>query len=138
MKLHIRYGKYFPEYDNYFGRPLVLNSSIYEMTNAETFLYEITNRMIYELGFKQFKYQMCVHHKYAQDGSKLVVLSYVHDCVYWYTSEELGKFFVNTFGKIFHVNFLGYSHFFMFIRISQRKDHYISVDQARYATSAVA
>ena len=41
-------------------------------------------------------------------------------------------------GKRFHVNFLGYSHWFMSIRIYQVKDHSISVDQARYATSIVA
>ena len=45
---------------------------------------------------------------------------------------------VDTLRKIFHVNFLGYSHSFMSIRISQMKDHSISVDQARYATSIVA
>ena len=36
------------------------------------------------------------------------------------------------------MNFLGYAHWFMSIRISQLKDHSISVDQARYATSIVA
>ena len=41
-------------------------------------------------------------------------------------------------GKIFHVNFLGYEHWFMSIRIYQLKDHSISVGQARYATSIVA
>ena len=41
-----------------------------------------------------------------------------------------------TLGKIFHVNFLGYAHWFMSIIISQIKDHSISVYQARYATSA--
>ena len=40
--------------------------------------------------------------------------------------------------KIFYVNFLGYAHWFMSIRISQTKDHYISVDQDRYDTSIVA
>ena len=35
------------------------------------------------------------------------------------------------------MNFLGYAHWFMSIRISQMKDHSISVDQARYATSIV-
>ena len=38
----------------------------------------------------------------------------------------------------FHVNFLGYAHWFMSIRISQLKDHSISVDQDIYATSIVA
>ena len=65
------------------------------------------------------------------------VLSYVYDCIYWYTNEDLGKWFVDTLGNILHVNFLGYAHWFMSIRISQIKDHSISVDQAIYATSIV-
>ena len=36
------------------------------------------------------------------------------------------------------MNLLGYAHWFMSIKISQLKDHSISVDQARYATSIVA
>ena len=67
-------------------------------------------------------------YKYAPDGSKIIVLSYVDDCVHWYTNEDLGKWFVDTLGKIFHVNFLGYAYWFMSIRISQLKDHSISVD----------
>ena len=80
---------------------------------------------------------MSIYYKYAPDGSKIVVLSYVDDCVYWYTNEDLGKWFVDTLGKRFHVNCLGFAHWFMSIRIYQLKDHYISVDQARYATSIV-
>ena len=45
---------------------------------------------------------------------------------------------MDTLGKRFHVNFLGYAHWFMSILISQLKDHSISVDQDRYATSIVA
>ena len=44
----------------------------------------------------------------------------------------------DTLGKRSHVNLLGYAHWFMSIRIYQLKDHSISVDQARYATSIVA
>ena len=44
---------------------------------------------------------------------------------------------MDTLGKIFHVNFLGYAHWFSSISISQMKDHYISVDHTRYATSIV-
>ena len=60
---------------------------------------------------------MSVYYKYAPDGSKIVVLSYVDDFVYWYTNEDLGKCFVDTLEKRFHVNFLGYAHWFMSIRI---------------------
>ena len=44
---------------------------------------------------------------------------------------------MDTLVNIFHVNFLGYAHWFMSIIIYQMKDHSISVDQARYATSIV-
>ena len=91
-----------------------------------------------EEGFILSQCQMSIYYKYAPYGSKIVVLSYVDDCVYWYTNEYLGKWFVDTLGKRFHVKFLGYSYWFMSIRISQLKGHSISVDKARYATSIVA
>ena len=81
---------------------------------------------------------MSIYYNYVPDGSKIVVLSYVDHCVYWYTNEDIGKWFIDTLGKIFHVNFLGYAHWFMSIIISQLKDHSIYVDQARYATYIVA
>ena len=81
---------------------------------------------------------MSIYYKYAPDGSKIVVLSYLDDCIYWYTNEYIGKCFVDTLGNRYHVNFLVYSHWFISIRIYQMKDHYVYVDQARYATSIVA
>ena len=80
---------------------------------------------------------MSIYYNYVLYGTKIVVLSYVDDFVYWYTSEAIGKWFVDTLGKIFHVKFLGYAHWFISIRLFHMKDHYISVDQARYATSIV-
>ena len=82
----------------------------------------------------QSQCQMSIYYKYEPDGSNIVVLSYVDDCFYWYTNEDIVKWFVDTLGKRFHVNFLGFAHWFMSIRISQLKEHSISVDQARYAT----
>ena len=69
---------------------------------------------------------------------KIAVLSYIDDCVYCYTSKAIGKWFVDSLGKICHVNLLGYAHWFMPIIISKMKDHYISVDEAIYAISIVA
>ena len=80
---------------------------------------------------------MYIYYKYTQDGSKMVALSYVDEFLYRYTSEALGNWSVDNLGKRFHVNFLGYAHWFMSIRVPQMKNHSISVDQARYATSIV-
>ena len=81
---------------------------------------------------------MSIHYKYAPDKSKLVVLSYIYDCLYWYTSDELVNWFVDALGNIFHVKFLGYAHWFISASISQLKDYYISMVQDRYATYVVA
>ena len=80
---------------------------------------------------------MSIYYKYVPYGTKNVVLCYADDCVYWGTSEALGIFCVDNLGKIFHVNFLVFSHWFMSISVSQIKDHSISVDQDIYATSIV-
>ena len=45
---------------------------------------------------------------------------------------------MNTLGKRFHVNFLGYAYWFISIRISPMKDHSSYVDKARYDTYIVA
>ena len=138
VKLDIRYTDYFPEYAKYFGRALRLLKSMYGITNSGKLSADELTELLLEAGFIQSQCQMSIYYKYAPDGSKIVVLSYVDDCFYWYTNEDLGKKIVYTLGKRFHLNFLGYSHWFMSKSISKMKDHSISVDQARYATSVVA
>ena len=44
---------------------------------------------------------------------------------------------MDNLGKIFHVNLFVYAHWFISIRISWMKDHFISVYQDIYATSVV-
>ena len=107
------------------------------MTNSGKLFADELTEWLLEAGFIQSQCQMSIYYKYTPDGSKIVVLSYVDDCVYWYTKEYIEKWFVDTLGKRLHVKFLGYAHWFMSIIISQLKDNSISVDQARYATSIV-
>ena len=108
------------------------------MPNYGKLFTDESTEWLLEAGFIQSQCHMSIYYKYAPYGPQIVVLSYVDDCVYWYTSEALGKWSVDTLGKIFYVKFLVYAHWFMSIRIYQMKDHSVSVDQARYATSIVA
>ena len=78
-----------------------------------------------------------IYYEHAPYGKNIDVLYYVDDWVYWYTSEALGKWFVDTLGKNSYMNLFGYSHWFMPIIISQMKYHSISVDQDIYDTSVV-
>ena len=118
VKLDIRYTDNFPEYAKYFGRALRLLKSMYGMTNSGKLFPDELTECLLEAGFIQSQCRISIYYKYAPDGSKIVVLSYVDDCVYWYTNKDIGKRFVDTLGKRFHVNFLGYAHWFMSTRIS--------------------
>ena len=112
---------------------------MYGMTKPEKlFSDELTNWLIDEAELSQSKCKMSIYYKYTPYGSKLVVLSYVDECVYLYTSEEPWSWFVDTLKNMFHVKFLGYAHLFMSISISQLEDHSISAYQSRYATYVVA
>ena len=104
---------------------------------GKLFADELTEWSI-EAGFIQSQCQMSIYYQYAPDGEKIAVSSYVDYYVYWYISETIGKQFVENLGKRFHVIFLGYTYWFMLFSISQKKYHYISVDQAIYYTSIVA
>ena len=78
------------------------------MTNSgKMFADDLTEWLIKE-GFIQSQCQMSIYYKYAPDGSNIVVLSYVHDFFYWYTNEDLEKWFVDALGKRFHVKLLGF------------------------------
>ena len=79
---------------------------------------------------------MCIYYNYASYGTK-IFFDFFDDCVFFYKSKALGKWLVENLGKIFNVNFLVYAHWFISIRISQLRDHYVSVYQDIYATSIV-
>ena len=63
---------------------------MYVLTNSGKLFADELTEWLLEAGFIQSRYQMSIYYKYALDGSKIVVLYYVDDCVYWYTNEDLG------------------------------------------------
>ena len=109
---------------------------MYGTTNSGKLFADELTEWLLESDFIQSQCQMSIYYEYAPYGSMCCVFN-IDDCAYWYTNEYIGKWFVDNLGKIFHVNFLVYANWFMSIRISQMKDHSISVDQDRYATSIV-
>ena len=55
---------------------------MYGMTKSEKLFADELIEWLLEAGFIQSQCQMSIYYKYALDGSKTVVLSYVDDCVY--------------------------------------------------------
>ena len=82
---------------------------MYGMTNSGKLFADEFTEWLLEAGFIHSQFHMSIYYNYAPDGYKIVVLSYVDDGVYWYTNEDFGNLFVDTLGKIFHVNFMGYA-----------------------------
>ena len=111
---------------------------MYGMTNSGSLFSDDLTGWLLESGFIQPQCQMSIYYKYEPDGTNVFFKSHVDDCVYWYTSEDIGKWFVGAPGNIFHVNFLVYAHWFMSIVIYHMNEHSISVDQDRHATSIMA
>ena len=91
VQFDIRYIEYFPEYGRYLGRDMRLLNSMYGMTTSGKLFADELSEWLLEAGFIQYQFQISIYYKYAPDESKIVVLSYVDYCVYWYTYEALGK-----------------------------------------------
>ena len=118
VNFECRYADHFPLYSSYFGRALRLLKYMYGMTNSRKLFADELTEWFIEQGFIRSQCQMSIYYKCALDGTNIVVLYYVDDCVYWYTSKDLGKWLVETIENKVHVKFLGYSNWFMSIRIS--------------------
>ena len=86
VKLESRYADYFPEYSNYSGRALILLKSMHGMTNSGKLFADELTEWILEAGFIQYQFHISIYYKYAQEGTNIVVLYYVFDCIYWYNS----------------------------------------------------
>ena len=68
-----------------------LLKSMYGMTNYRKLFADELVEWLLEAGFIQSQYHMYIYYTYAPYGTKCFVLSYVDECVYWYTSKALGK-----------------------------------------------
>ena len=66
------------------------------MTNSGKLFADDLTKWLLEAGFIKSQFCMSIYYKYAPYGTNFFVLYYIDDCVYWYTSEALGNWFVDT------------------------------------------
>ena len=62
---------------------------MYGMNNSGKLFADYLTEWLLEAGLIQLQCQMSIYYEYAPDGSKMVVLSFFDDCVYWYNYEAL-------------------------------------------------
>ena len=58
------------------------------MTNSGDLFSGYLTEWLLEAGFIQSQCQMSIYYKYAPDVYKIVFLSYLDECIYWYTNED--------------------------------------------------
>ena len=58
---------------------------MYGMNNSGKLFSDELTEWLLEADFIQSQCQMYIYYKYVSYGTNIVVLSYVDDCVYWYT-----------------------------------------------------
>ena len=76
---------------------------MYVMTNSGKLFSDEFMEWLIEAGFVQYQCQMSIYYRYTPDVTTFFVLYYVDDCVYWYSSEAIGKWFVDTLGKRYSI-----------------------------------
>ena len=63
---------------------------MYGMNNSDKLFADELTQWLLESGFIQSQCHISIYYKYAPDGTKKIVFSYVDYFVYWYTSEAPG------------------------------------------------
>ncbi len=90
-----------------------------------------------EIGFEEGD---CVKHFFViecKDGSKLFLLNYVDDMLYYGTDISLVEEFEKQLGNCFNLELLGQVHWYLGTRIRQLSNFDIELDQHRYCRSIV-
>ena len=64
---------------------------MYGMTNYRKVFSDELTEWLLKAGFIQSPCQMSIYYKFEPYGTKIVVLYYVDDCVYWYTYDAIVK-----------------------------------------------
>jgi transposase InsO family protein len=131
------YGILFPEYAEYCGQPVKLQMSMYGTTLCGKYWYLDLLDFLKEIGFKEGDCIKCFFVKEFKDGSKIFLLNYVDDMLYYGTNTSHVEEFEKQLGDRFNLELLGQAHWYLGTRIKQLSNFDIELDQHRYCRSIV-
>ena len=137
IKMPAVYGEIFPEFKEYCGVPVRLIKSMYGMSLSGKYWYQELQEWLLENSFMQSKVIACFFWKNFEDGSKIYLLDYVDDCLYYGTSEASLKIFEKEISARFDLTLMGQAHWYLSTRIQQAENFDITVDQSRYCLSII-
>ncbi len=131
------YGILFPEYADYCGEPIRLLMSMYGTTLCGKYWYLDLMDFLKEIEFKEGDSVKSFFIKEFQDKSKIYIMNYVDDMLYYGTEDTKVKEFEEQLGKRFNLELLGQAHWYLGTRINQLSNFDIELDQSRYCLSVV-
>jgi hypothetical protein len=107
------YGILFPEFQEFCGKPVRLQMSMYGTTLCGKYWYLDLLDFLKEIGFKEGDCVKCFFIKEFPDGSKIFILNYVDDMLYYGTDDVKVKEFEVQLGARFNLELLGQSHWYL-------------------------
>jgi hypothetical protein len=131
------YGVLFPEFREFCGKPVRLQMSMYGTTLCGKYWYLDLMDFLKKIGFKEGNCVKCLVIKEFADGSKIFILNYVDDMLYYGTDDIKVKAFEAQLSERFNLQLLGQAHWYLGTRINQLSNFDIELDQSRYCLSIV-
>jgi hypothetical protein len=131
------FGILFPEYEKFCGKPVRLAMSMYGTTLSGKYWYLKLQEYLLEIGFKANENMQCLFTQHHNDGSKVYLLNYVDDMLYYGTNNSRIKQFEELLTQRFNVELMGQAHWYLATRINQLNNYDIELDQSRYCKSIV-
>jgi len=111
--------------------------SMYGTTLCGKYWYLDLLDFLKEIGFKEGDCVKCTFIKEFSDGSKIFLLNYVDNMLYYGTSAEKLQAFEKQLGERFQLELLGNAHWYLGSCINQLKNFDIEIDQSHYCNAIV-
>ena len=141
VSLPSEYLEIYPEYAQYFGRPLKLLKSCYGMIFSNKWWFIVLQEYLISKqgGFKRAECDNALFIKKENDGSLTKMLVYIDDSLYFNTesNERLIKKFKDDLQSRFKVQLQGDAHWFLSMHITRDHNGNYMIDQSRYTKSFI-
>lgn len=102
----------------YCGRPVQLVMSMYGTMLSGKYWYLELQEYLLEIGFKVSENMQCLFIQHNEDGSKICLLNYVDDMLYFGMDCASAKHFEELLKQHFNVELMGQAHWYLATRIN--------------------
>jgi hypothetical protein len=131
------YGILFPDYSGYCGVPVRLVMSMYGTTLCGKYWYLDLTEYLLEAGFTPSECMRCLFMQTYANGTKLYVLNYIDDMLYYGKDPEKLIEFEQKLRARFNLELIGQAHWYLGTRINQLANYDIELDQSQYCAAIV-